>query len=154
MHFCSYQFLNILLIALHVHCLSASEPDLLKLLPVHIRDWEHIIGKRHRRALDYSDLALKKHAQLIWSKNGFHADMILHAENGRDIVLLESFDGVTKKIDCKGDDGSMSLTFNSQEAFKHALKYWSFINEDKSKEFLLIANHKGCGPDDQRQPYL
>ena len=48
----------------------------------------------------------------------------------------------------------MSLTFKSKKAFDQALRKWDFINEDEEEKFLLIANHDGCGPDDERQPYL
>lgn len=82
------------------------------------------------------------------------ADMNLYASNGLKIVMMEKFDGLTKSVDCKGDDGTMSLTFKSETAFNHALKTWNFINEAKEKKFLLIANHDGCGPDDERQPYM
>lgn len=82
------------------------------------------------------------------------ANMTLYADDGLPIVLMERFEGLTKSIDCKGDDGSMSLTFNSENAFQYALKSWDFINQSPDKRFLLIANHDGCGPNDQRQPYL
>ena len=80
--------------------------------------------------------------------------MTLYAEDGLQIVLMERFEGLTESVDCKGDDGTMSLTFNSQAAFQYALQTWEFINESAEKKFLLIANHNGCGPDDERQPYL
>ena len=48
----------------------------------------------------------------------------------------------------------MSLTFKSKAAFKHALKTWAWINQSEEKRFILIANHAGCGPDDQRQSYM
>ena len=81
------------------------------------------------------------------------ANMTLYAPNGLPIVLLERFEGLTSAVDCKGDDGSISLTFSSKKAYKYALKIWTYINEDDDKQFLLIANHDGCGPDDERQPY-
>ena len=81
------------------------------------------------------------------------ANMTLYAPDGLPIVLLERFEGLTSSVDCKGDDGAMSLTFNSKKAYKYALKIWGYINEDDDKQFLLIANHDGCGPDDERQPY-
>lgn len=80
--------------------------------------------------------------------------MVLHAPSGLKIVMLERFEGLTTSVDCKGDDGSMSLTFKSKKAFDQALRKWDFINEDEEEKFLLIANHDGCGPDDERQPYL
>lgn len=80
--------------------------------------------------------------------------MTLYAEDGRQIVMMERFEGLTKSVDCKGDDGTMSLTFKSQEAFDYACKTWKYINQAPDKTFLLIANHDGCGPDDERAPYL
>lgn len=79
--------------------------------------------------------------------------MTLHAPDGLEIVLMEKFEGLTKKLDCNGDDGSLSLTFKSKEAFGQALQKWNFINQGEDKNFILIANHDGCGPDDERQPY-
>ena len=80
--------------------------------------------------------------------------MTLYAPDGLQMIMMERFEGLTTSVDCKGDDGSMSLTFKSQEAFNYALQTWSYINENDDDRFLLIANHDGCGPDDQRQPYL
>ena len=79
--------------------------------------------------------------------------MTLYAPDGLPIILLERFEGLTAAVDCKGDDGAMSLTFKSKNAYDYALKTWKYINEDDEKQFLLIANHDGCGPDDERQPY-
>ena len=81
------------------------------------------------------------------------ANMTLYASDGLPIVLMERFEGLTSAVDCKGDDGSMSLTFKSQQAYRYALQIWGYINEDDDKNFLLIANHDGCGPQDERQPY-
>lgn len=148
----SHSFLLSVLFILSICCLSALGAE--QLLSVNVRDWEHVLGKRDRRDTSFADLALKNTTQMIWGKNGFHANMILHAQDGRDIVLLENFDGLTKSVDCDGSDGSISLTFNSKPAFEQALKYWAFINENEDQDFLLIANHKGCGPDNQRQPYV
>ncbi|KAL6718213.1 hypothetical protein ACLMJK_004301 [Lecanora helva] len=80
--------------------------------------------------------------------------MTLYAPDGLMMVMMERFETLTSSVDCKGDDGSMFLTFKSQDAFSHALQQWSYINQNDDGKFLLIANHDGCGPDDQRQPYL
>ena len=82
------------------------------------------------------------------------ANMTLHAPNGMLMVLLEYFDHLTSTIDCQGDDGQMSLTFNSQNAFQYALQAWGYINANSNDKFLLIANHQGCGPDEERQAYM
>lgn len=79
--------------------------------------------------------------------------MTLHAPDGLPIILMERFEGLTSAVDCKGDDHKMSLTFKTQEAYDYALKTWQIINEDDDKQFLLIANHNACSPEDERQPY-
>ena len=70
------------------------------------------------------------------------------------MVLLESFEHLTSAIDCNGDDGTMSLTFKSLSAYQYAVKAWEYINHKAEAKFLVIANHNGCGPDEERQPYL
>ncbi|KAL6719404.1 hypothetical protein ACLMJK_003643 [Lecanora helva] len=70
------------------------------------------------------------------------------------MVSMDRFKGLTSAVDCYGDDGSMSLTFKSEKAFNLALQEWSYINEHDDGKFLLIANHDGCGPDDERAPYI
>ncbi|MCJ1423465.1 hypothetical protein MMC29_001348 [Sticta canariensis] len=79
--------------------------------------------------------------------------MTLHAPEGLAIVLMEKLDGLTKKLDCNADDGFLALTFKSKDAFDQALQKWSFTNQREDKNFIFIANHDGCGPDDERQPY-
>ena len=76
------------------------------------------------------------------------ANMILYAPYGLLMVIMERFERLTSSVDCKGDDGMMLLTFKSESAFSHALSQWQSINENDDGQFLLIANHDGCGPDD------
>ncbi|KAF6217447.1 hypothetical protein HO133_006917 [Letharia lupina] len=80
--------------------------------------------------------------------------MMLYAPDGLLMVLLEYFDHLTSAIDCWGDDGTMSLTFNSTQAYEYALQAWGFVNANANGKFLLIANHAGCGPDEERQAYI
>lgn len=82
------------------------------------------------------------------------ANMTLYAPDGLSMVLLEHFDHLTSAIDCKGDDGTLSLTFNSQQSYEYALQAWAIVNANADGNFLLIANHKGCGPDGERQAYM
>ena len=131
----------------------------LTLKPIHVADFESSFGIQRRTAEDFSDLNLKTQEQLVYGRPGEQgqlllANMTLYGPGGLPIILMERFEGLTSTVDCKGDDGSMSLTFKTEAAFQHALKTWGFINESKEKQFLLIANHDGCGPDDERQPYL
>jgi hypothetical protein len=82
------------------------------------------------------------------------ANMTLYGPHGMRVVNMEVFDDLTSKVDCKGDDGELSLTFKDKEAQTYALKEWSWINEKEKDKFVLVANHKGCGPDDERQAYM
>lgn len=70
------------------------------------------------------------------------------------MVMMEHFEEHLSNHDCHKDSGHMTLTFNSREAFKHALESWSHVNNDANKQFIMIANHDGCGPDFERQPYM
>lgn len=99
---------------------------------------------------------MKRQNQLIHLENGrlLLANMTLYAPNGLFMVLLERFDHLTSAIDCQGDDGTMSLTFKSHQAYEYALQAWGYVNANANGKFLLIANHKGCGPDEERQSYM
>ena len=69
--------------------------------------------------------------------------MTLYAADGLLLVLMERFDSLTSSVDCNDDDGTMSLTFKSQDAFNHALQEWNYVNQNDNGKFLLIANHEG-----------
>ena len=139
---------------------SATKMDKgMTLKPIDVADFESAFGIQRRAVGDLSDLDLKTQEQLIFGRPAeqgqyLFANMTLYAPNGLQTVLMERFQGLTSAVDCNDDDGSMSLTFRSESAFQHALKTWDFINGSEEKIFLLIANHNGCGPDDERQPYL
>lgn len=129
------------------------------LRPIAIRDFEAAAGVQRRAAEDFSNLNLQTQSQLIYGNSGADgklvlANMTLYAPDGLEMVLMEEFDGLTSAVDCQGDDGTISLTFSSPNAFNYALQQWAHINDSDDGKFLLIANHDGCGPEDQRQPYL
>ncbi|KAI4242847.1 MAG: hypothetical protein LQ352_007157, partial [Teloschistes flavicans] len=129
------------------------------LKPINVLDFEAATGIQRRAAEDFSHLDLKTQAELIYGRPGkdgqlMLANMTLYAPDGLQLVMMERFEPLTSAVDCNGDDGNISLTFKSQDAFKHALDTWNFINQAPEKKFLLIANHDGCGPNDERQPYL
>ncbi|CAO1604866.1 hypothetical protein XANCAGTX0491_008407 [Xanthoria calcicola] len=130
----------------------------LNLHPIKLRDYESAVGLQRREKEDFSRLEPGSQTQLIYGRPGddgqlLFANMTLYAPSGLPIVLMERFEGLTSAVDCKGDDGAMSLTFTSKGAYDYALKIWSYINEDDTQQFLMIANHDGCGPADERQPY-
>lgn len=68
--------------------------------------------------------------------------------------MMESFETLTSAIDCNGSDGKLSLTFKDHKAMMYALMKWAYINEKEDEEFILIANHEGCGPSEERVPYM
>lgn len=81
------------------------------------------------------------------------ANMTLYAADGFPIVMMEKFEGLTSSVDCEGDDGQMSLTFRSREAYDRAIDSWAYINEDTDRQFLMITNHASCSPEEERQVY-
>lgn len=130
-----------------------------RLRPISITNYEAAIGLQRRSSEDFSDLDLQAQSELIHGSPGDNgqlllANMTLYASDGLLMILMERFEGLTSSVDCKGDDGTMSLTFKSLNAFNYALQSWIYINDNDDGQFLLIANHEGCGPDDHRQPYL
>lgn len=139
--------------SLPAYCVPTIPDDALVLRPVHIRDFEAASGIERRDIRDYSALDLRAHVPLVYGRDEILANLTLYAPDGFQIASMEEFDDLTSSVDCKGDDGEMSLTMRSPEAFDYACNKWNFVNDEEEKKFLLIANHKGCGPDDQRQPY-
>ena len=76
--------------------------------------------------------------------------MTLFMADGRQLVSMERFEGLTKKVDC---DETMSLEFVNKDAFDYAIHAWGWVNENEDDNFVMIANHDGCGPDQERVPY-
>lgn len=70
------------------------------------------------------------------------------------MIMMERFEGLTSSVDCNGDDGIISMTFQSENAYGFALQEWAYINQEDDDHFLLIGNHVSCGADNDRQPYL
>ncbi|MCJ1465815.1 hypothetical protein MMC07_004434 [Pseudocyphellaria aurata] len=130
-----------------------------RLLPMHSSHYEQITGVQRRSMDQHWDTEPQQQAEIFWGlqreEDTFTiANMTLQAPPNLPIVLLERFDHMTSDVDCKGDDGEMSLTFKSEYAFRQASSAWKYINDHEDHRFLLIANHKGCGPGDERQPYI
>lgn len=129
------------------------------LYPIHPDTYHSAVGLRVRDVTDFSRLDPTQQAQLIYGSPGdagtiLLANMTLYApDDTTPILLLESFDGLTKAVDCNDDDGVLSVSFNDRDAYTYAMGKWSYINEDAEQTFLLIANNAGCGPDEQRAVY-
>jgi hypothetical protein len=130
-----------------------------KLLPVNIRQYEAALGLQ-RRNFDYlQDFHPQAQTELIYGLDqgedkALVANITLQANSVRPLVLLERFEHLTARVDCRGKDGHMSVTFISTDAFQQALNAWRYINDHVDHQFLVIANHDGCAPEDDRQPYM
>lgn len=66
------------------------------------------------------------------------------------IVSMERFKPMLKSVQC-GE--KTILEFNTREDFEYAIRAWDWVNEDETHSFVLVADHPGCGPDDERQPF-
>ncbi|KAL2038814.1 hypothetical protein N7G274_008572 [Stereocaulon virgatum] len=125
---------------------QSTGPTVLR--PIHIANYDAALGLHPRAPEDFSHLNLQTQSQMIYGSPGNNgqlllAQMTLYAPDGLLLIMMERFEGLTSSVDCKGDDGTISLTFNSENAFNHALQEWSYINQNDNGTFLLIANHDG-----------
>ncbi len=84
------------------------------------------------------------------------AEMTMFADERRPLLMLERFEPYTSSVDCNADDGILSMTFASKDAFDRAVQSWEVINDNEEDSFVLIANHDSCAAQDQddRQPFL
>lgn len=126
--------------------------------PIESRQYEAAFGIQRRSMGWHLDLDPKSQVELFYGAGNDDgtlaiANMTLNAPSDLPIVLLERFESLTNYVDCNGDDGHMSLTFKSEDAFRRAVHAWSFANSGNQK-FLVIANHDGCGVEFQRQIYM
>lgn len=130
-----------------------------KLLPVSVRRYEAALGLQRRDFDHLQDFHPQAHTELVYgldqgADKTLVANITLQQNPGLPIVLLERFEHLTADVDCRGRSGHISLTFTSENTFRQALKAWRYINDHADHQFLLIANHDGCAPEDDRQPYM
>lgn len=130
-----------------------------KLLPVSVQRYEAAFGLRRRDFDHLQDFYPQAHTELVYgldqgADQTLVANITLQQNPGLPIVLLERFEHLTADVDCRGRSGHISLTFTSENTFQQALKAWRYINDHVNHQFLLIANHDGCAPEDDRQPYM
>ncbi|KAF6235168.1 hypothetical protein HO173_006797 [Letharia columbiana] len=129
------------------------------LRPINILDYEASVGLQRRDSTDLSVLVPQNHSELVYGSPAddgrfLLANMTLHAPDGLPIVLLERFEELDVEVDCRDDEGVLSLMFGSSDAFEYAREKWGYVNKVDDGKFLLIANKDGCGPGGQRQPYV
>ncbi|KAH8755901.1 hypothetical protein BGZ57DRAFT_909607 [Hyaloscypha finlandica] len=65
---------------------------------------------------------------------------------------MDRFTGMLAAVDCHAE--SMMLQFNSNASFTSARNSWNWVSDAVNNTFVLIANYEGCGPDQERQPFL
>ena len=67
---------------------------------------------------------------------------------------MNLFNHLTSAIDCDDSDGIMSITLKNRKYFDYAMSKWSYINNDATSQFLMIADSENCTDDQQKTPYL
>lgn len=130
-----------------------------RLLPVSIRRYEAAFGLQRRDFDHLQDFHPQAQTELVYGLDQGEdrtlvANITLQQNPGLPIVLLERFEHLTADVDCRGRSGHISLTFSSGNTYQQALKAWRYINDHVDHQFLLIANHDACAPEDDRQPYM
>lgn len=144
----------------HVDVLNTkrSTPGTTVLKPVRLDHFEGI--QRRDIEEDYSRLDLSQQAFMIYAaqeeggEGVMMANMTLFAPNGVPVIMMERFEGLTKAVDCSIEkDGFVGLTLKDQKGFDHAREAWDWINDGENDEFILITDHEGCSPGDQRKGY-
>lgn len=78
------------------------------------------------------------------------ANMTVFSGGTERIVSMERFRPMLKSVQC-GE--KTILEFESREDFEYAIRAWDWVNEDETRSFILVADHPGCGPGDERQPF-
>ncbi|EEP80208.1 predicted protein [Uncinocarpus reesii 1704] len=136
---------------------EAESPNFLR--PIKLSDLEPDNSLEARTFTDFTCFNPLQTANMLFGGIAglgklFLANMTIHAPDNLPIVMMEGFESLTSSVDCKGDDGEMSLTFKSKAAYEYALKSWAYINAKADAEFIMIANHASCGLKGQRQAYI
>ncbi|KAK6340308.1 hypothetical protein TWF730_002071 [Orbilia blumenaviensis] len=134
---------------------AKSSEDPQNLLPIRA---EHLFPQLHKRSEDLSNLHLEDAATLYFGKpaGGYNIHLAtINAKPGEQhpLIALEKFDGLTKKIACKGED--IFLEFNDKNAMNYAAKQWNWVNGNNDDYFFLVSqhHHNGCNPEDERTPH-
>ncbi|KAL9134514.1 MAG: hypothetical protein Q9175_004305 [Cornicularia normoerica] len=129
------------------------------LKPINIADYEASMGLQRRGSHHLSGLDPQNLTHLVYGSpddNGqlLLANMTLYAPDELPIVLFERFEELNISVKCQDDKGTLSLTFGSTDSWDYANRQWGYVNEADDGKFVFITNKDGCGPDDQRQPYI
>ena len=130
-----------------------------RLILIHITQFEAAVGLHccdYEPALDFFP---QGQAELVYGlddgEDKVHfGNITLHAPGGLPFVLLERLDPLIEHVDCSGGDGRMAVAFKSGDALQRALAAWGFVNHHEEHTFLLITNHDGCSPNDQRELHI
>ncbi|KAK2765012.1 hypothetical protein FQN54_008711 [Arachnomyces sp. PD_36] len=109
-----------------------------------------------KRVFDQTQLDPRDADTFLWGNpiedsNEFtFANMTVFSVGNERIVSMERFKPMLKSVEC-GE--KTVLEFESKEDFEYATRAWGWVNEDETHNFILVADHPGCGPDDERQPF-
>lgn len=132
--------------------LLASSALALKLSP--ILDLDNPLV--HRRG--EGDLHLQNTESFLWAAPSgdelIYANFTLfYPESTEHILATERFANKLKTVNC-GQNKDLTIEFNDQASLEEAKAEWNWVNRNTKNTFVLVTNHKGCSPDEERVPYV
>jgi hypothetical protein len=68
------------------------------------------------------------------------------------ILSMENFDGMLTAVECT--NGTVAMTFESDETFAYAQEVWDWVNGADNRSFVMVAGPGDCGNNSNRQPYV
>ncbi|KAF1997124.1 hypothetical protein P154DRAFT_537442 [Amniculicola lignicola CBS 123094] len=143
-------FSNAAQVALSLLVLNAGRVAARSLVPVRRS------GSSNARRAEVAGLDLQSMATFLWADEDGDvaiANLTIYmpgeAEN---ILSMESFDGMTKSIECNPD--TVAITFNDDATFAYAQKVWDWVNGVENNSFVSIAGPGDCGDNENRKPFV
>ncbi|KAH8683171.1 hypothetical protein BGZ60DRAFT_368172, partial [Tricladium varicosporioides] len=116
--------------------------------PVSISDLGHT-----RR--DISQVDLQNQTSLFWSHalgdGSIFMNVTVNTGENEMVLSTEHFHNALKSVTCTD---SLSLAFNSQDAYEKAITDWNWVNFNEQRTFIMIVNYGGCNAESGRQPWV
>ncbi|KAG0638745.1 hypothetical protein HOY80DRAFT_1046947 [Tuber brumale] len=139
--------------------LEARSKGEVLLKPIDIDYLYHSLNRRSDvpKLNDYSRLDPSMRELLVYgapvAQEGglFVANMTVNAPKGKKLLLMEKFNDFTKEMDyTTAGDGKLSVTLKERRTYNYVYWIWGWLNMSDRNEFIMITNHKGCGPENER----
>ncbi|KAG9231163.1 hypothetical protein BJ875DRAFT_470349 [Amylocarpus encephaloides] len=106
----------------------------------------------------FKDFKLKKEITLSWKNDEVLANATLRANwNGAPnmkVINMEDFGDALEGVDCTAPYMYLDFKIKDTDLFNSVMKEWGWVNDKTENQIVLFANHKSCGPDATREPYM